>query len=114
MIAILSIIEKADLKLYRRVLSCIPFLLLGAGAIIIFFTLMEGYDRKMYWDGDHAMFLLDMFHASKLEQTVGIASRFGWAHPGPINYYLLLPWYYFSGGGEQILMAATFAYNIFF
>jgi hypothetical protein len=68
----------------------------------------------MYWASDYGIFLVDMYHASKLEQTVGISSRFGWAHPGPINYYLLLPWYYLSGGGEQILMAATLAYNVFF
>lgn len=97
-----------------KMLEAGPIALLVVAAALIFGSLLVGVSSKLYWAGDYAIFMVDMFHASEFQQALGISSRFGWAHPGPINYYLLLPWYWLSSAGEQGLVAGTFFYNTLF
>jgi hypothetical protein len=98
----------------KTTLHYLPLLILGLAAAIIAIALSDGLTKTLYWDGDYAIFLIDMFHASQLDQQIGLSSRFGWAHPGPINYYLLLPIFLLSKGGEQSLMLGTLLCNMFF
>lgn len=98
----------------RKTLEKVPFILLFFIVAMILGSLLNGATSKLYWSSDYAIFMVDMLHASEFQQAVGISSRFGWAHPGPLNYYLLLPWYWLSDSGEQGLVAGTFFYNTLF
>jgi hypothetical protein len=89
-----------------------PFFVLGMAVIPIVVALFSGVSQNLYWDGDYAIFLIDMHNASNFTQSLGISSRFGWAHPGPLNYYLLTPFYLASGRGTQSLMLGTLALNL--
>ncbi|SDX27378.1 hypothetical protein SAMN05444064_12643 [Pseudomonas syringae] len=87
---------------------------LTVAALTIFMQLLAGPHQDLYWKSDYAIFLIDMYHASHLEQQIGISSRFGWAHPGPFNYYMLLPWYWIFDNKEGGLILGTFLYNVGF
>ncbi|KTB75678.1 hypothetical protein ACTAB9_07800 [Pseudomonas syringae] len=89
-------------------------LIFAATALIILAKLLTGSDQVLYWKSDYAIFLIDMYHASQFDQEIGISSRFGWAHPGPFNYYMLVPWYSLFGEKEIGLILGTFLYNIGF
>ncbi|MCK9736546.1 hypothetical protein [Pseudomonas syringae] len=89
-------------------------LIFAATALAILIQLLTGSDQVLYWKSDYAIFLIDMYHASKFDQEIGISSRFGWAHPGPFNYYMLAPWYSLFGEKEIGLILGTFLYNIGF
>ncbi|MFH7416263.1 hypothetical protein VSS93_25750 [Pseudomonas syringae pv. tagetis] len=85
-----------------------------ATALAIVIYLFTGPNQILYWKSDYAIFLIDMFHASQFSQEIGISSRFGWAHPGPFNYYMLAPWYWLFGEKEAGLILGTFLYNLGF
>lgn len=92
----------------------VPYFFIGGVALVICMCLAFGMDSKLYWQGDYGIFLIDMFNASHFNQAIGISSRFGWAHPGPINYYFLVPWFLMADHGDQSLLFGTFIYNCFF
>ncbi|MCF5454668.1 hypothetical protein GIV89_23490, partial [Pseudomonas syringae] len=89
-------------------------LIFAATALAILTQLLTGSDQVLYWKSDYAIFLIDMYHASQFDQEIGISSRFGWAHPGPFNYYMLVPWYSLFGEKEIGLILGTYLYNIGF
>jgi hypothetical protein len=92
-------------------ISAIPFAFISTAIGLIAITLADGASRNLYWDGDYGIFLIDMHNAARLEQSLGISSRFGWAHPGPLNYYFLTPFYLLTERGVQSLMLGTLVMN---
>ena len=66
--------------------------------------------EPLHWASDLGIFLIDSENALRLSQAIGTSSRFGWAHPGPLNYYLLAPFY--AAGGAVGLMLGTFLLNV--
>ena len=48
-------------------------------------------------DGDLALLELGTFQAARGAQLLGPYSRFGWHHPGPVLFYLMVPLYLLSG-----------------
>lgn len=95
----------------KKIVRDSPLYLLAIAALIIICLLADDPGRKLYWDGDYSIYLVDMFDASRFKQTLGIASRFGWSHPGPLNYYVLLPAFWFSKGGDQSVVFGTALFN---
>ncbi|KWS77334.1 hypothetical protein [Pseudomonas amygdali] len=85
-----------------------------ATAVAMLTSLLSGPNQLLYWKSDYAIFLIDMYHTLQFDQEIGISSRFGWAHPGPFNYYMLAPWYSLFGEKEGGLIVGTFLYNIGF
>ncbi|KPW42293.1 Uncharacterized protein ALO59_00311 [Pseudomonas amygdali pv. mellea] len=94
--------------------TCVTVFTVAATALVILTHLLTGPNSILYWKSDYAIFLIDMHHASQFDQEIGISSRFGWAHPGPFNYYMLAPWYSLFGEKEGGLILGTFLYNIGF
>ncbi|UQW71300.1 hypothetical protein L2Y01_22195 [Pseudomonas avellanae] len=94
--------------------TCVTVFTVAATALVILTHLLTGPNPILYWKSDYAIFLIDMYHASQFDQEIGISSRFGWAHPGPFNYYMLAPWYSLFGEKEGGLILGTFLYNIGF
>lgn len=90
-------------------------ILFGILTLVFFLAIVRlitvNFDGTAYWGGDYAIFLIDMHHASFFSQLLGISSRFGWAHPGPLNYYLLLPGYLISQESEYGLLLGTLVIN---
>lgn len=62
---------------------------------------------SLMYAGDQALIGLDTDDAGRLDQTVGPYSRFGWAHPGPVWFYLLAPVHWLGGSDSGALVAAT-------
>jgi len=54
-------------------------------------------------DDDLAILELRTINAGRGEHLVGPYSRFGWSHPGPAEFYLLLPAYRLLGGRTAAL-----------
>lgn len=74
-------------------LILVPIISLAVWFIWCFVSLLDDPSRNLFWPGDYGIFLIDMHNAASFGQSVGISSRFEWSHPGPMNYYLLLPFY---------------------
>lgn len=61
---------------------------------------------------DEATLELRVQNAAYDVQYLGPYSRFGWNHPGPMYFYLLLPFYLFSGLGTGSLFLGALFINI--
>jgi hypothetical protein len=68
----------------------------------------------LYFWSDEAYIEIAVRHAADLTQTLGPYSRFQFAHPGPLWFYLLAPFYVLGGGtaaalnaGQDLLNALT-------
>ncbi len=60
---------------------------------------------------DHAVFELVLRDAGTHPPLLGPYSRFGWFHPGPLIYYVLLPFYLLFRGGSFALNVGAGALN---
>jgi hypothetical protein len=58
--------------------------------------------------GDQALIGLDTYRAAHLHQMLGPYDRFGWDHPGPAWFYLLVPFYLSFGPGGRALVIGTY------
>src|SRR5215212_4584769 len=56
--------------------------------------------------GDEALAGLAVRRAAGLDQLLGPYSQWGWNHPGPAWFYLLVPAYELGGGTDRALVAA--------
>jgi hypothetical protein len=70
-----------------------------------------GLDRTPI-TGDLAAIEFGVLNASRFEQLVGVYSRHGWSHPGPLQFYLLAPGYWLSGYASQALFVGTAIVNL--
>lgn len=96
---------------FAKLLETIFVSFLACAVAVVTAVLANGATSNLYWPSDYGIFLIDMYNAARLDQAVGISSRFGWSHPGPMNYYALLPFYALSSGGVQSLNLGTFVLN---
>ena len=84
-------------------------LLLFISLYVLFFNILKDGTRNFYLISDEAALELRVVNATKNIQYLGPYSRFGWNHPGPIYFYLLLPFYaLFSMGTQSLYAGATF------
>lgn len=62
------------------------------------------------------MAMLELYtrHAVNGEQLLGPYSRFGWNHPGPAYFYILVPLYWFSGESASSLYLTARIINLLF
>ncbi len=74
-------------------------------AVVIFLSKAGSPDRCL--DVDMSMLELYTIHASHGEQYLGPYSRFGWNHPGPSYFYLMVPLYkLFSQCASSLFLTA--------
>lgn len=69
-------------------------------------AVVAALDRIGPW-GDQGAIQLATERAGRFSQMVGPYSRFGWSHPGPLWFYLLVGPYRLFGGTGRALAAAT-------
>jgi len=61
------------------------------------------------WSGDQALVELGVREASALHRSLGVYSRFGWNHPGPVWLYVLaLPYRLLGADGRALGAAVAF------
>jgi hypothetical protein len=84
-----------------------------AGACL-FCVLVIGVPRAVPgWPvGDAALTELSTIQAAHGQQLLGAYSRYGWHHPGPFLFYVLVPFYVLGGAGSVSLNAGALAVNL--
>jgi hypothetical protein len=86
---------------------------LGAvGAFLWCLILVPSTTRDAFPIGDGALIELYTLHASRGWWDLGPYSRFGWHHPGPLFFYLVVPFYTASQLHSVALNAGAFAINM--
>jgi hypothetical protein len=83
-----------------------------AGAALWCAFVLPATTGDAYPFGDGALIELYTLHASQGLWGLGPYSRFGWHHPGPLYFYLCVPFYDLSREHGLALNAAAFAINI--
>lgn len=84
-------------------------LLLFISLFVLFFNLVRDGSRNFYLISDDATLETRVVNASRDIQYLGPYSRFGWNHPGPLYFYILLPFYkLFSMGTQSLYVGAAF------
>lgn len=87
-------------------------LLFFAPALVLFAMLVGHATESFYPIGDNACIESRVLTASQSVQYVGTWSRFGWNNPGPLYFYMLVPFYLLSSMGTQSLHAGALFLNI--
>lgn len=87
-------------------------LLFFISLLVLFFSVVKDGTRDFFLMGDEAALELRVVNAGKNIQFLGPYSRFGWNHPGPLYFYLLLPIYALFSMGTQSLYAGALFINI--
>jgi hypothetical protein len=76
---------------------------------VLFFSAAKEGSRNFFLVGDDATLETRVINASRDVQYLGPYSRFGWNHPGPLYFYMLLPFYkLFSMGTQSLYVGAVF------
>jgi len=89
-------------------LAIVAACLLAAGPLVVLAVrLLAG--PALTWAGDQALVELGVREAGALHRSLGVYSRFGWNHPGPVWLYLLAGPYRLLGGDGRALGAAVAA-----
>lgn len=84
--------------------------LLGA----VLYSWDECRHRPLIWvDGDGALLELNTVDAQNFKQLTGPYSRFGWSHPGPLFFYVMLPFYSCFGHNVSALAVGTSIFHLF-
>lgn len=68
---------------------------------------------RLFPQGDEAILELFVRDVARGEQWLGPYSRFGWNHPGPLYFYLLLPLYLLAGHTTSSLYLTAGIINLF-
>ncbi len=82
-----------------------PFVVTAAALII-----GVGGDYLPY--GDLAMTELHVRDVGRNEVLTGLWSRFHWNHPGPLQFYVIAPFYWLTGGSSLGLVLGALAVNL--
>jgi hypothetical protein len=61
--------------------------------------------------GDLAMTEMHIRDIGRHEVLVGLFSRLTWSHPGPLQFYLVAPFYWLTGGSSAGMVAGALALN---
>jgi hypothetical protein len=83
-----------------------PLALAAVAVPAVVLAVVAALDRIGPW-GDQGAIQLATDRAGRFSQMVGPYSRFGWSHPGPLWFYLLVGPYRLFGGTGRGLAAAT-------
>ncbi|SDE72461.1 hypothetical protein SAMN05660485_01674 [Blastococcus fimeti] len=86
-------------------LAAAPFLIAAARFAVV---------GDLTLGSDFALTALDVTDAGRLDQAVGPYSRWGWAHPGPAWFSLLLPVFAMLGSTGAALVVASLTLHGFF
>jgi hypothetical protein len=87
-------------------------LLFFISLLILFFSVFKDGTRSFFLISDEATLEMRVVNAARSIQYLGPYSRFGWNHPGPIYFYLLLPFYALFSMGTQSLYAGAIFINL--
>jgi hypothetical protein len=96
-------------KTYKHYFLALLFFI---SLLVLFFSVAKDGTRDFFLMGDEAALELRVVNATKNIQFLGPYSRFGWNHPGPIYFYLLLPIYVLFSMGTQSLYVGAIFINI--
>jgi len=84
-------------------------LLFFVSLFVLFFMIARDGTRNFNIIGDEATLETRVVNAARNIQYLGPYSRFGWNHPGPIFFYMLLPFYaLYSMGTQSLYVGAAF------
>jgi hypothetical protein len=86
-----------------------------AFAVLLFGIILPPYLQsapRAYAIGDGAVLEMYTLHAARGVWPLGPYSQFGWNHPGPLLFYLLLPFYSLSEYRSIAMHAGSFAINL--
>lgn len=70
------------------------------------------FKKEIFLWADAAVIGIHTIQASHFSQLLGPYSRFEWNHPGPILFYMLVPFYVLSGGKTAFLILGVFVINL--
>ncbi|MFC1854076.1 hypothetical protein ACFL27_28165 [candidate division CSSED10-310 bacterium] len=86
-------------------LAALPFVPL----MLLFGAYFFYRSQNLYSVTDYAIIEIGVHQAKQGTRLVGLYSRFGWFHPGPLYFYLLVPCYTFWGcTGYGLIAGARF------
>jgi 4-amino-4-deoxy-L-arabinose transferase-like glycosyltransferase len=99
--------DATDRRLFRYavVAAAVPFVATALAAIV---AVGDDYLPA----GDLAMTELHIRDVGRHEVLVGLYSRFDWSHPGPLQFYLVAPFYWLSGGSSIGMVLGALAINL--
>lgn len=85
--------------------------IVGAGVVLAIVALALRWLADTAPDSDFALIDLSVLRVLSGWQPVGVYSRFGWAHPGPLYFQLLAPLYALSGHRHSSVVLSVAAMN---
>lgn len=99
--------ERRDRRIFRAalVLAALPF-------VITAVALLVGVGNSYLPAGDLAMTELHIRDVGRHEVLTGLWSRYEWNHPGPLQFYLVAPFYWLSGGSSLGMVMGALAINL--
>jgi len=92
----------------------LPTLMIAGACLLVAAPLLNLAVRvlagpALAWSGDQALVELGVREASALHRSLGVYSRFGWNHPGPVWLYVLaLPYRLLGADGRALGAAVAF------
>lgn len=89
-------VRPADPRLAYLVLgaSLLPFAVSAIALAVV------GLEGSYFPSADHAMTEARVSDVAEHPPLIGLYSRADWAHPGPLMFYLLAPFYWLTGGSS--------------
>ena len=103
-----SPVSLAPARRWLRAVAIAAACVLAAGPLVVLAVrLLLG--PALTWAGDQALVELAVREAGAFHRSLGVYSRFGWNHPGPVWLYLLAGPYRLLGGDGRALGAAVAA-----
>jgi hypothetical protein len=99
--------ERRDRWIFRAalVLAALPF-------VVTAVALLVGVGNSYLPAGDLAMTELHIRDIGRHEVLTGLWSRYDWKHPGPLQFYLVAPFYWLSGGSSLGMVMGALAINL--
>jgi hypothetical protein len=99
--------ERRDRWIFRGalVLAALPF-------VVTAVALLVGVGNGYLPAGDLAMTELHIRDVGRHEVLTGLWSRYEWSHPGPLQFYLVAPFYWLSGGSSLGMVMGALAINL--
>lgn len=85
---------------------------LGAGVAVVALLLFARFLPNTAPESDYAVIDLSVLNVLRGAQPVGMYSRFGWHHPGPLYFALLSPFYWLSGLRHFAINAGVVTLNV--
>ncbi len=104
--------DRLRVLLTPRRLEIAAFVLLAIVPLVPYLAfLLRGVPRFMVF-GDFALIEHEIRHVGRGETLLGLGSRFGWSHPGPLFFYFVAPFQWLFGTSSTGLYVGTCALSM--